>query len=146
MDLTKPLLTKSEMLKLAGIPSTTFNNWFARGMIPLKELGCVRENLTTYKYSHLTAAYCAALSYHTGKKRGEFIEVLKSLFVVVARDGFFSEGLTIAISSRGKGKDCGVFDTYGEAQRYGGNLSLYVNVGRIIKQAEMHQTLLKQKK
>ena len=86
MDLTKPLLTKSEMLKLAGIPSTTFNNWFARGMIPLKELGCVRENLTTYKYSHLTAAYCAALSYHTGKKRGEFIEVLKSLFVVVARD------------------------------------------------------------
>ncbi|WP_296052300.1 hypothetical protein [uncultured Alteromonas sp.] len=144
MNITKPLLTKSELLKLVGIPESTFNNWFIRGFIPLKELGCVKVSFTSYKYSHLTAAYCAALSYHSGRKRSKYIEVLKSVFGGIAKEGSFPEGLTIAISSMGKGQDCGAFENYGEALRYGGNMSLYVNVGKLIKGAAEHQKLFKQ--
>lgn len=142
MDLTTPLLTKAELLKLAGIPSTTFNNWRIRGLIPLKALGCEKVSLTTCKYSHLVAAYCAALSYHTGSKRKQYVDVLKSEFSSVAKDGYCPENLTIAISAMGKGPDCGAFENYGEALRYGGNQCLYVNFGQLIQKAAEHMKLL----
>ena len=144
MSLTEPLLTKRELLELVGLPNSTFNNWFVRGHIPLKDLGCRKESFTVYRYSHLTAVYCAALSFHTGRKRSKYIEVLKRELGMVARDGNFPENLTIAISAMGRGQDCGAFDNYGEALRYGGNLSLYVNLGGLLKRASEHFKLKKQ--
>lgn len=136
MLLTKPLLTKSELLEVAGITSTTFNNWRLRGLIPLSVLGCEKLSITRFKYSYLVAAYCASLSHHTGPNRREFVKLLKETFSGIAKDGFYESDSLIAISANGKGSDCGYFSNTGYALQYGGDQTLKVNIGETLSRAE----------
>lgn len=137
MELTKPVLNRQQFLKTSGINSTTFNNWRIRGLVPLSDLGCKYEKLTRCKYSYLAAAYCACLTYHKGKDRKQYIELLKTTFSGIAKDGDYSPHDTIVISNYGTGTDCGLFFTEGDAYLHGGDRSAYVPLGQIIRKAQL---------
>jgi hypothetical protein len=140
MKLTEPVLNKAQLLKVAGITSTTFNNWCLRGHIPLAQLGCEKVSLTRYKYTFLTAAYCALLSYFRGNKRKIYLRMLKSFVCGVAKDGYYNDNATIAIANSGKGPDCGIFDNYGAALDMRNLDVIYVDAGKILNKAlELHK-------
>lgn len=134
MTLITPQLQKSELLRLTGISSTTFNNWRLRGLIPFNDLGFKMESLTRYKYSVLLAAFCKSLSYHTGSDRKLYVKTLKDLFIQISKQNDFNDSLVIAISGWGKGKDCGVFEDFQTAMTLCPKQCSYVPVGKIIKQ------------
>lgn len=133
MSLIEPKILKNELLALSGVSSTNFNNWRLRGIIPFDELGCKRESLTRFRYSVLTAAYCKAMTYHTGQKRGRYVRELKNLFIDISKQTDFNEHVVIAISGWGQGKDCGVFDSLANAMILCPRQCSYVPVGQIIK-------------
>lgn len=109
MDLKTPRLTKSELLEITGIPSTTFTNWRLRNHIPFGVLGVKRLSLTRWKYSYLVAAYLKALAYHTGQNKSEYISLLKDVFRQVVRQEDFNHLMVVTLSGWGKGKECALF-------------------------------------
>lgn len=134
MNLKKPVFTKQQLLELTNLPSSTFNNWRIRGLIPFADLGHKMESLTRFKYSPLTAAYCKALSYHTGQNRKLYIRELQNLLTQFARQSRFNPEAVIAISGWGKANDCGTFDSLSSAMALCPHQCVYVPVGKIIKQ------------
>ena len=112
MKVTTPILTKSELIEMAGITSSQFDNWRRRFLVPFSLLGRERVSLTTSKYSYLTVAYCKALSYHRGNRRSEYILMLKGVFNQYIEIGDINSDAVIAISDYGKGSDCGLFPSF----------------------------------
>lgn len=135
MNLTEPVLDKKQFLEICGVSNTTFNNWCLRGHVPLKELGCVKVSFTRYKYTFLAAVHCVLLSHHRGNDRKTYLRLLKNFTLGITTDGFFSPDATVAIQNGGKGPDCGIFDTYGDALHHGGNRFIYVGAGQLLNKA-----------
>jgi hypothetical protein len=134
MSFTKPIYSKSEVLKLAGISSSQFNNWMIRGLIPRSALGFELVKITKARYSALIPAYCRLITYHTGPQRKPYVEMLKKVFKQVAKQNEFNERMVIAIDGFGKGKDCGLFENSQIAFRLFSRQCAIVPVGHIIKQ------------
>jgi hypothetical protein len=134
MSFTKPIYSKSEVLKLAGISSSQFNNWMIRGLIPRSALGFELVKITKARYSALIPAYCRLLTYHTGTQRKPYVEMLKKVFKQIANQNEFNPKMVIAIDGFGKGKDCGLFENSQVAFQLFSRQCAIVPVGHIIKQ------------
>lgn len=133
MRITDPILSKSEVIDLAGITSTQFDNWRRRFLIPFSLLGRERQSLTTSKYSFLVAAYCRALSFHKGSKRNNYIQILKGVFRQFVELGGVNSKAVIAIADYGRGADCGLFESFLIADNRTKNTAK-VPVGEIISE------------
>ncbi len=135
MELKTPLLTKSELLEITGIPSTTFTNWRLRNHIPFGVLGVKRLSLTRWKYSFLVAAYLKALAYHTGQNKSEYISLLKDVFRQIARQEDFNHLMVVTLSGWGKGKQCALFQNEGIARSVS-RQAAFVPLGAILENLE----------
>lgn len=136
MILAKPVLTKAELIEVAGIPSTTFNNWRIRGRIPFNDLGVKRESLTRWKYSYLVAVFCSALTHYSGKNQKAYIQTLNDFLCKVAMNADFAPNATLVISNHRSVSGCGIFDNYGLALNYGKTDDFYLSIGEILCRAE----------
>jgi hypothetical protein len=134
MSFTKPIYSKSEVLELAGISSSQFNNWMIRGLIPRSALGFELVKITKARYSALIPAYCKLMTYHTGHNRKQFIKELNKAFDQFISTETCSEHLTIGIAKFGNSADCGLFQNEGQAYALCPKDSVFVPVGRVIKQ------------
>jgi hypothetical protein len=134
MSFIKPIYSKSEVLRLAGISSSQFNNWIIRGLIPRNALGFELVKITKARYSVLIPAYCRLLTYHTGPQRKLYVEMLKKVFEQIAKQNEFNQRMVIAIDGFGKGKDCGLFENSQIAFQLFSRQCAIVPVGQIIKQ------------